>query len=82
MPYDPRHESEGGNRTTTTKDLKAPKGKFRVIGVDTFDGGDYIAGDFKKKQDAIDLAQKSGGTMNIYYVYDDRGNQVFKAGTY
>ena len=40
MPYDPRPVSEGGNRGIDEQfSRKAPKGEFRVIGVDTFDGG-------------------------------------------
>lgn len=82
MPYDPRHESEGGNRSTANKDLKAPKGKFRVVCVDTFDGGDYIKGDYKDKQKAFDAALGSSGTMAISYVYDDKGNRVYKSGSF
>lgn len=82
MPYDPRHESEGGNRTTTREDLKAPKGKFRVILVDTFDGGDCIIGDYKNKKKAFDIAEEKGGTMTIVYVYDDKGRRVKKTGSF
>ena len=82
MPYDPRHISEGGNRTTTRADLKAPKGKYRVVLVDTFDGGDCILLTTKSKQKALDLANKNGGTMTIVYVYDDKGRQIHKAGTF
>lgn len=82
MPYDPRHIDEGGNRTTTARDLKAPKGKFKVIGVDTFDGGDWVVGIFSDKNKAIEKANSQGGIMSITYIYDDNGNQVYKAGTY
>ena len=40
------------------KDFKAPKGKFRVIGVDTFDGTGWIQGDFKTKKEAVNVALK------------------------
>ncbi len=82
MPYDPRHVSKGGNRTTTTAGLKAPKGKYRVVLVDTFDGGDCILLTTKFKKKALDLARKKGGTMTIVYVYDDKGRQIHKSGTF
>ena len=82
MPYDPRHVSEGGNRTTTRSDLKAPKGKYRVVSVDTFDGGDCILLTTKFKQKALDLARSEGGTMCIVYVYDDKGRQIDRSGTF
>lgn len=82
MPYDPRHESEGGNRTTTRKDLIAPKRKFRVILVDTFEGGDCVVGDFSSRKRAIETANQKGGQMTKVYVYNDKGQQIHSAGTY
>ena len=84
MPYDPRHESEGGNRTTTRNDLKAPKGKYRVVLVDTFDGGDCILGHRKHLDKAIELADEhgKGKQMTKVYVYDDKGNMVYSTGSF
>lgn len=62
--------------------LKAPKGKFRVVGVDTFDGGDWVEGDFKTKDLAFDHANKRGGEMLMMHVYDDKGNHLKQAGTF
>lgn len=58
--------------------LQAPKGKYRVIGVDTFEAlnADYIIGDYKDRIKAIRIAKNEGGTMNPTYVYDDEGNEV------
>ncbi len=66
------------------KDFKAPKGKFRVIGVDTFDseGCDWIEGDFDTKEEAIRHAKLKGGTMLKMHVFDDAGNHVSEAGTF
>lgn len=63
--------------------LKAPHGKFRVVGVDTFEGptADYLVGDFGTSAEAIQVAHKNGGEMNICYVYDDTGEIVFTQGT-
>lgn len=82
MPYDPRHISQGGNRTTTQKDLIAPPGKYRVVLVDTFDGGDCILSTTSDKQKAIKLADEKGGQMTKVYVYDDKGCQIHSAGTF
>ena len=47
--YDPRPISEGGNMgMDETFTRKPDEGKnFRVVGVDTFDGGDWVQGDFE-----------------------------------
>lgn len=80
-PYDPRPVSEGGNRGID-EDFrrKAPKGKFRVIGVDTFDGGDWCEGDFTTIEEA--KAKAVGGEMLIKYVYDDQGKCIYSNGRF
>lgn len=83
MPYDPRPESEGGNRGIDERFTRAaPKGKFRVVGVDTFDGGDWVQGDFDSQEDAIACARAQSGTMTKMHVYDDKGHHVSEAGTF
>jgi hypothetical protein len=62
--------------------LQAPRNKFRVICVDTFDGGDWIEGDFDTKEQALECARKKGGEMLKTHVYDDNGNHVGEAGTF
>ena len=64
--------------------LRAPKGKFRVIGVDTFEGptADYLIGDYKTLDEAKKVCDEHGGTMNITYVYDEAGKRLHNAGTY
>jgi hypothetical protein len=67
-------------------DLIAPRGKFRVIGIDKFEPpgeGHWIVGDYDTFQDAIDLAHKRSydaapnstdpSIAEVYYVYDDQG---------
>jgi hypothetical protein len=66
----------------TTLELKAPTGKFRVIGVDTFDGTDWVYGDFNTKEEAIELANKKGRIMLKTHVYDDQGKHIHEAGTF
>lgn len=66
----------------TDLELKAPEGKFRVIGVDTFDGTDWIYGDYDTKEAAIKLANEKGGTMLKTHVYDDQGKHIHGAGTF
>lgn len=60
----------------------APKGKFLVIGVDTFEHEDYPLGTFDSDVDAKELAQKRGGPMNKVYVYNDTGRVIYEAGTF
>ena len=85
MPYDPRTVSQGGNAgIDETFSRKAPAGKFRVVGVDTFDGGDWVEDDF----DTIELArehikeQTSGQQMLKMHIYNDQGHHVGDAGTF
>lgn len=64
--------------------LKAPKGKFRVIGVDTFEAfdADYLIGDYNTPRGAIRVAKKKGKNMNPVYVYDDKGKLIANFGTF
>jgi len=63
-------------------DLKAPKGMYRVIGVDTFEGpfADYLVGDFTSIDEAKKRACQGAGEMNPRYVYDDSGRLAFEVG--
>lgn len=66
----------------TDLELKAPFGKFRVIGVDTFDYTDWIYGDYDTIEEAKQKAEDEGGIMLKTHVYDDAGKHVFEAGSF
>lgn len=61
---------------------KAPPGKFRVIGVDTFAGEDGLEGDFDDLPAAMDHVRQEAGEMYVMHVYDDEGNHVGEGGTF
>lgn len=83
MPFDDRRVSQGGNRGIDELFSRcAPKGKFRVIGVDTFDGSDWVQGDFDTSGEAIACAKAKAGQMTMMHVYDDTGKHIDKAGTF
>lgn len=85
MPYDPRPRSQGGNQgIDETFSRKAPEGKFRVVGVDTFDGSDWVERDFKTLAAAKRHANKQtkGKQMLKMHVYDDQGVHQYDAGTF
>lgn len=63
-------------------DLIAPKGKYRVVGVDTFAREDWVEGDFDTKETALAHARANGGEMTKMHVYDDEGRHVGEAGTF
>jgi hypothetical protein len=63
-------------------DRIAPKGKFRVLAVDTFDGTEWIHRDCDTKDEAIKEANQRGSTMIKAHVYDDEGNHLHDAGTF
>jgi hypothetical protein len=62
--------------------LKAPQSKFRVVMVDTFDGQDWVHGDFDTLEQAKDAADTQGEHMLKAHVYDDRGRNLFSAGNF
>lgn len=62
--------------------LKAPEGKFRVVGVDTFSHDDWVQGDFDTKEKALECARYKSGTMLKMYVYDDKGKYIDGHGSY
>ncbi len=85
MPYDSRPRSEGGNRGIDEKfSRKAPAGKFRVVGVDTFDGDDWVEGDFDTLEAAMTHVgeETRGKQMLKMYVYNDQGQHVGNGGTF
>lgn len=83
MPYDPRPINEGGNRSIDVLFSRlAPKGKFRVIGVDTFDGTDWNEGDFDCAESAFEHASAKSGEMLRMYVYDDTGKHIAQSGQF
>jgi hypothetical protein len=65
-------------------ELKAPKGKYRVVGVDIFSNEDYLIGDFKSYDDARKTVTKWGehAQMTKIYLYDDKGRILCEAGSY
>jgi hypothetical protein len=70
--------------------LKAPPGKFRILGIDKFQppGEDWVHGDYDSLEEALSLARKltkdaskystSPDIATVFYVYDDKG--VYKGG--
>jgi hypothetical protein len=65
-------------------ELKAPKDKFRLVLVDTFDNEDWCGGDFN----TLDLAKKNAGEetegkqMLKAHIYDDQGCHVGEDGSF
>jgi hypothetical protein len=62
-------------------ELKAPAGKFRVVGVDLLSHEDYLKGDYDSRAEAYKVAddhntKQSGSMDDIYYVYDDQGTYI------
>lgn len=82
MPYDPRPVSEGGNRGIDEEFTRYGKKKYRVVGVDTFDGSDWVVGDYDTRKEAIGIANSKGGQMTRMHVYDTNGKCIHSAGSY
>lgn len=68
--------------TLTIPELKAPPGKFHVVGVDTFDGTAWVVDVFDTKEEAVSAAYAKGGEMLKTHVYNDEGVNVFQSGSF
>ena len=66
--------------------VHAPKGQFRVIGLDPIDTLTSPSGPFSKDcetlEEAVELADRSGELYLWTYVYDDNGELLYEAGSY
>ena len=76
-----RAADNGKARRGHIVELKAPAGKFRVVGVDLFSHEDYLKGDYASQAEAYKVAddhntKRSGSMDDIYYVYDDQGTYI------
>ena len=68
-------------REVNDLELKAPAGKFRVVGVDWFSHEDYLTGDYASEAEAYKVAgdhntKRSGSMDDVYYVDDDQGTYL------
>ncbi len=66
------------------EELQAPKGKFRVIGVDlkVAATANYHLGDFDDLDTADKVAKEKGGVGHPVYVYDDDREMVVRYGSW
>ena len=66
--------------------VQAPKGQYRVIGLDHVNTLDSPSGplrkDFESFEDARDLADRMSEEYVWIYVYDDAGEILYEAGSY
>ena len=66
--------------------VQAPKGQYRVIGLDhvnTLDSPtDPLSMDFESFDEARDLADRMSEEYVWIYVYDDAGEVLYEAGSY
>jgi len=73
-------------RKDLEKKVTSNKGEFTVLGVDMFDGTDYVIGKYKTKKQAFEIAEKNvkealryasdASIADYYYVYDSVGNYL------
>ena len=66
--------------------VQAPKGQYRVIGLDHIDTVESPSGplskDFETFDEARDLADRMSEEYLWIYVYDDAGAVLYEAGSY
>ena len=70
--------------TMTALSKPIQPGKFRVIGMDTFEGptADWIEADFDTSEAAIAHANSRGGSMTMMHVYNDQHRHISEAGNF
>ena len=61
--------------------LRAPAGKFRVIGFALREGQNYMIGDYDTREAAEESAKKHGMVGNPAHVYNDRADLVVRYGS-
>jgi hypothetical protein len=61
--------------------LRAPRGKFRVIGFALTDGQKYMIGDFDSREAAEEYAKRHGRVGNPAHVYNDHADLVVRYGS-
>jgi hypothetical protein len=70
-------------------ELKAPPGKFRIVGIDKFEPpgeGHFVVDDYDTAEEALEIARKmtrdaskdstSPSIATVYYVYNDKGQYL------
>ncbi len=70
-------------------ELKAPKGKFRIVGIDKFETpgeGNFVIGDYNNLHEALEKARNmtreaskdstDPNTATVFYVYDENGGYL------
>ncbi len=65
---------------------KSDSGNFRVLGIDKFDGEDWVHGEYGTKEEALEEARKmtreamgsatDSSIATVYYAYDPSGNYL------
>ena len=68
------------------KRRKSSKGKYKVIGVDKFDGGDWVEGEYDTPEEALRVAREKtseakrfatdSSIATVYYAYDPDGRYL------
>ena len=72
------------NQQRVTNLKRSPNGKYRVIGIDRFDGEDWLQNEYNTPQEALEEARRltreampsatSETIATVYYAYDPEGN--------
>ena len=75
----PRSRDDKPFTIPSDKDHLAPKGKFRLLGVDTFEGpfAEFVVGDYDDQADAIKEAKARRQPMVPFYVFSDDGVMLY-----
>ena len=62
--------------------FKARKGRFLVMGFDSFDMEYFRVSEHTKLKKATEVADSKGGSMTLMYVFDDQGKKCCTRGTF
>ncbi len=68
-------------KTQEELQLRAPKGKYRVVGFALTDKQTYLIGDFPSRDAAEECAKRYGIVGNPVHVYDHGGELLVRYGS-
>lgn len=79
-------ETTERNIERVAKMVKSPEGKCKVIGVDKFEGEDWVEGEYDTPEEALRVAQEKTNeekplashhsVATVFYAYDSKGHYL------
>ena len=86
VPLDNILDAHAKKAERIDKMIRSTSGKFKVIGIDKFDGGDWVQGEYNSAEEALEEARKLTAEAmesashysiaTVYYAYSPKGEYL------